>query len=421
MRTKSILNIAIVSHLGCLVGCSSMSSNSEAEPQEREQVQSVAQAVGPCDSSMPFTAPVPAFKTITQPGLTNQYDGLTLSSDGLTAYLSGRHLPNTSYDIMKLGGDPMNPAFTDANAQVVQPVGPELTRVTTSNVDDRAPFLRANGLTLYLYKRNGSNDDIYVSTRTSTNVEFAVASPVSAVNSAYHDQDPFFLETNQNLFFASQRDNGIQRDLYRLQGSSIIKLLNPASGAAVNTEYEEWRPVLASDGLTLYFASGRPGGIGNDFQDGDIYVATRASLSTPFSNVTNVATLNSSGREFPVAISADNCTLYFASNEYTGLGGTEAYQLFQATRQAVSSAKTMTLRISGTGSVTQGGFNCSHTGTGTGGSGTCVVSAPPNTVMNVTASGNALWQGACTAVNFNPGSTGVLTWAANDATCDVTF
>jgi hypothetical protein len=97
--------------------------------------------------------------------------------------------------------------------------------------------------------------------------------------------------------------------------------------------------------------------------DGDIWTATRASLSDPFGTPTRLDILNRSGRDFPVAISPDNCTLYIASNQDTGLGSTDHYRLYKAKRMVSTQPNvTLTVQIHGTGSVTTSPFNCSNTG-----------------------------------------------------------
>jgi len=92
----------------------------------------------------------------------------------------------------------------------------------------------------------------------------------------------------------------------------------PASHAIV-PELESGRdhlPVIAADGLAVYWSSERDGPNGG----GDVWVATRASTTAPFANLRSVAqrsTANSLGRsvntqyyDYPVWISLDQCRLY---------------------------------------------------------------------------------------------------------------
>ena len=83
------------------------------------------------------------------------------------------------------------------------------------------------------------------------------------------------------------------------------------AGVNMNQTTED-SPFLSSDGLTLLFASNRPGGQGGL----DIYQATRQSTdpATPFSNVTNLgAPLNSSKDDFD-PFTLDNVGFYLSSD-----------------------------------------------------------------------------------------------------------
>ena len=145
----------------------------------------------------------------------------------------------------------------------------------------------------------------------------------------------------------------------------------------LHSRYEELRPVLSPDGLTLYFGSKRYG-IGND-TNGDIWMARRTPTDPPFQQPINLWGMNNTGIDFPVTVSADGCTLYFASNEETGLGDSQNFRLYQATRGTSTPAQvTLRLNILGQGSVTQPPFNC-----GPGNTGTCSASAPPDTTWVV--------------------------------------
>ena len=129
----------------------------------------------------------------------------------------------------------------------------------------------------------------------------------------------------------------------------------------INSDSEDYRPVLTADGLTLYFASSRTG-IGGDTA-GDILMATRPNTTANFGTPVNLWGLNTSGTEFPVNVSADGCTLYFASNDATNQ---QHFRLYQA-KHGMSLIGQVTTRINivGTGSVATAPFNCSTHNFGT--------------------------------------------------------
>jgi len=259
---------------------------------------------------------------------TTTADGITLMPGGLVAYISRYTNSTTGYDIYRSERDSTSDPFED------------LTAVSgiNSNADDRAPSLTTDGLTLYFwskYNAPGGNGNLVMATRANTGVEFSSRStiPGTGVNSDQSDEDPFFSAAAQALYFTSDRPGG-DRDLWML---SLVSgnFVNPTKLTGVNTSNdweEERRAILTADALTMYLHSDRLG-----FQqdtDGDIFIATRASTSNAFGTPSLVGNLNTSGREFPVALSANECTLYYASNKDTGGGNTQTFRLYQATRAA---------------------------------------------------------------------------------------
>lgn len=396
---------------GAGVGVALLSACASSET-AHEPVMERQQATLPCDTSAPFKAPVKLIAEQSQdpmfPFTTFDFDGLTFSANGDKMYLSSPHDIGTSYDIMRSDKDE-NGNFVD----------PEVVGIlTTMNNDDRAPFLRADGNTLYMHRAVGGYNDLFVATKGQNDAEFGAATALGDVNlENRHDQDPFYLEADDTLYFSSERGQSTIKDIYYLSGSTIYQL--PTGTSAVNhPNVDDYRPVLTSDGLVLYFASKRSG-IGGD-TDGDIWMATRATINDSFGTPTRIDILNRSGRDFPVAVSSDKCTLYLASNQDTGLGSTDHYRLYKAERmQSTPSTVTLTLQIHGTGSVTTSPFNCSHTGPGFGGTGTCTANLAPGTVQQIDASGPSTWSGSCTGF-VSPDSNGLGIWA-DGGTCYITI
>ena len=91
-------------------------------------------------------------------------------------------------------------------------------------------------------------------------------------------------------------------------------------GAPVNTVYWESFPSLSIDGLTLYFASNRPGGYGGT----DIWCCTLEEGR--WSQPRNLGpAINTPGNETAPFIHFDDRTLYFASDGHMGMGGTDLF------------------------------------------------------------------------------------------------
>lgn len=73
-------------------------------------------------------------------------------------------------------------------------------------------------------------------------------------------------------------------------------------------------PSLTGDMLEIYFDSARVGGLGN----GDIYVATRASVDVPFSAPRLVSELASPADDTSPDVTSDGLTMYFSSARVAG-------------------------------------------------------------------------------------------------------
>ena len=115
--------------------------------------------------------------------------------------------------------------------------------------------------------------DIYVSAVTGES--FQAPTAVAALNTAAVELTPHILKSGLEIFIASNRNgtSGLQ-DLWVSQRATLNdEWMAPVNlGPALNTAFQDWFPTLTSSGLGLYFASDRPGGLG----DNDLYSSTRA-------------------------------------------------------------------------------------------------------------------------------------------------
>jgi hypothetical protein len=101
-------------------------------------------------------------------------------------------------------------------------------------------------------------------------------------------------------------------------------------GKIVNSPYAEAGAYISRDGLSLYFGSGRPGGMGptNTF---DIWVSHRESPASQWGVPVNVGTMvNTANNEQTPMLTIDGHRLYFARD---GLGGYGSQDLYVSRRQ----------------------------------------------------------------------------------------
>lgn len=93
-------------------------------------------------------------------------------------------------------------------------------------------------------------------------------------------------------------------------------------GPIVNSPFTDFTPELSRDGLSLYFSSNRPGGFGLT----DLYVARRAGPDQPWGQPINLgAAINTSRPEAAPHLSRDGHRLYFASGRPGGLGSNDIW------------------------------------------------------------------------------------------------
>ena len=108
----------------------------------------------------------------------------------------------------------------------------------------------------------------------------------------------------------------------------------------LNSNSSDEGATLSPDELTIYFDSTRPGGLGGY----DIYVATRANRTDPFSAPALLAGVNTANNERSPTVTADGLTLY-ATN-----GGGSMFDMLYATRASTTSSFSSLALVTGLGS-----------------------------------------------------------------------
>jgi len=98
-------------------------------------------------------------------------------------------------------------------------------------------------------------------------------------------------------------------------------------GDAVNSSFQETLPALSRNGSSLYFASDRPGGAGGE----DLWVARRAGKDAPWEAPVNLgAVINTAFNERSPELSRDGHFLFFATNRPGGLGDFDIWVTWRA-------------------------------------------------------------------------------------------
>ncbi len=178
-----------------------------------------------------------------------------------------------------------------------------------------------------VYTADKEKEVFMISKRDKTGVFTSGEAMVSPFNETEDNQGGCSISIdNKHLYFAMQRqEGGLQPncDIYVTDFTDdswgeIRKL----SATVNDTKYWDSQPTIASDGITLYFASDRPGGFGGI----DLYVTKKNPKTGLWSVPQNLGkNINTKGDEKTPFIHSDSETLYFSSTGQFGFGG---YDIF---------------------------------------------------------------------------------------------
>jgi Tol biopolymer transport system component len=247
--------------------------------------------------------------------------GASVSRDGLTLYFTSTRPGGLGgFDIWvsqraredEAWGEPVN-------------LGPAVN----SPADDVGPALTSGGdLLFFQSNRPGSRQiDLYVARRCTPqdDCDWRAAENLGpGVNSAVFDITPAPFEDDETgaitLYFASNRPGGLGRvDIYAttLEDDETLTFGPVVHVKELSSDQADQTPEVRWDGLELFLASDRAGTLGGP----DLWVATRASTSDPWSTPENLgAPINSPCLEAGPSLSSDATVLHFQSGRPRAVG-----------------------------------------------------------------------------------------------------
>ena len=183
--------------------------------------------------------------------------------------------------------------------------------------------------------------DLWVSRRKHTHDDFGWQEPVNlecTINSAFDENAPTYFEDEGTgiitLYFTSTRPAGVVGtggfDIY-------VSALGPDGSfghavlvAELSSPSNETRTAIRRDGLEMFLASNRPGGVGaSGIGANDIWVSTRETAADSWSTPVNLGRpVNSEFEDGAPALAWDGTTMYF----YSRRGGSGGRDLYVTTR-----------------------------------------------------------------------------------------
>jgi hypothetical protein len=174
--------------------------------------------------------------------------GPDLSADGLQLVYTDDAGGNANLQITTRG------ATSGASATFTPPT--VLTNVNSA-VADGSPTFSLDTLTLLFHSNRNGNDDLFVSKRASIVSSSAWSPPVplTSVNDVAIDDSPYLSADGLTLYFASLRTGAMMRDLYMATRSDTSKdFTNITPITELNTANSESDPWVSADGHHMYFA-----------------------------------------------------------------------------------------------------------------------------------------------------------------------
>jgi len=196
---------------------------------------------------------------------------------------------------------------------------------------EACPRISPDGLTLYFCsQRPGGRGgtDIWVTTRETTSASWGTPTNFGIpVNSTYEDVFPELSNSGLTLYFASNRPGSYGwLDIYvTTRPTADDPWEEPVNlGPVINGATAQDGHSLSADGLTMYFVSGAnwPGSVGGY----DLWVTTRPTVFDPWGTPVNLGpTVNSTADDYTTDLSADELLLFFQSLRPGGYGLTDLY------------------------------------------------------------------------------------------------
>jgi len=150
---------------------------------------------------------------------------------------------------------------------------------------------------------------------------------VAELNTPAADDDPETTEDGLELFLASNRPGGIGAiDIWTARRTSTTDVWSaPELVAELSSTTSDTHPNVSADGLRMYFSSSRAG------SGRDIYVSARATRSAAWAPPAAITELNTVAAENRVSVTADELVLVLESDR-----GNTGRDLYLSTRSSTS-------------------------------------------------------------------------------------
>jgi hypothetical protein len=253
----------------------------------------------------------------------------SLSTNGLSLFFESDY-PNGGYWNL----------FVVTRETIADPWGDRVKlgpTVNILNLNDWNPNISADGLELYFGRGDrakGIQIDLWVTTRETTNDAWRTAVSLGEmVNSSAHEDEPAISGDGLTLYFSSDRPGG-------LGGTDLWMTTRPTKqgawgdpvnlGPTINSANGDFAPTVTADGLTLIFSSDRPGKHSSVY---DLWATTRRTPTDAWREPFNLGLMINTDDVDYADISPDGTMLYLSC--YKRPGGYGIYDIWQASIEPI--------------------------------------------------------------------------------------
>ena len=227
----------------------------------------------------------------------------------------------------RIGFEPAADKRADAVAPDASALGPFGSPTLIAELPT-ASWPSLTGDLLELYYDDPGVSGIFRSTRPDTSALWGTPVRVDELGGTFNDTDPGVSADGLRLWIASFRAGGVgKNDLwFSTRADRASPWSAPVLIAELNTSEEEFGPAPQPSETMILFSSFRTG---ND----DLYVAQRASAQDTWGAPTPLAELNTPSTDSMPFLVVDGLVIYFSSDRPGGMG---ARDLYMASRTSIS-------------------------------------------------------------------------------------
>jgi len=169
--------------------------------------------------------------------------------------------------------------------------------------------------------------DIFSSTMDRKG-KWSVPVPVESLNSEFEDGTPSISSDFSMIYFTrckKGKNQELSCQIYSARSDGSDWADPQVEFETLGDSITNAHPAISPDGLTLYFVSDMPGGLGEN----DLWKVTRDSPQGPWGEPRNLGEgINTPGNEVYPYVHPDG-TLYYSSDSRVGLGGLDIYKARQ--------------------------------------------------------------------------------------------